>query len=224
MTQRTVIEMMLERYGSQVSANNRLMHAIIRPMQYKNGASLNLPTEYYDNLHYLYTGPAEQKLRIGDEVVIGERSYVVKRSDTTEIGGEEVYVWAVLKVLAPDADREVYLEADGKRAAVADSYTAQTVQQSRAIAAWGEQEPVGTAAGAIDYELTLKNVCPEGGVDLYALDDFRLVAVRPGAQVVYSGCRWKNITAAGGAGNWTCREMKLTAAKREEQKEAETDG
>ena len=224
MTQRRVIEIMLERYGKTVSINSKEMHAIIRPMQYKNGASLNLPAEYYDNLHYFYTGPAEQKLQIGDEVSTEERNYVVKRSDSTEIGGESVYVWAVLKALAPDADREVYLEANGKKVAVVDSYTAQAVQQSRVISAWGEQEPVGTAAGAIHYELSLKDVCPEADVDLYALADFSVIAAKPENQVVYSGCRWKNISAVGGTGNLLCSTMQLTAAKREEQKEAKTDG
>jgi hypothetical protein len=224
MTQRRVIEIMLERYGIMASVNNRQLHAMIRPLQYKNGASSNLPAEYYDNLNYLYTGPAEQKLQIGDEVITSERSYVVKRSDTTEISGEEVYVWAVVKALAPDADREVYLEADGLKIATVGGYAAQVVQQSRTVAAWGEQEPVGTAAGAVSYELTLKNVCPAENIDLYALADFRLVAVRPGLQVVYSGCSWKNISTAGGAGNQTCLEMQLSAAKREEQKEAKTDG
>ena len=119
---------------------------------------------------------------------------------------------------------EIMLERYGKKVAVVDSYTAQAVQQSRVISAWGEQEPVGTAGGAIHYELSLKDVCPEADVDLYALADFSVVAARPGKQVVYSGCRWKNISAVGGTGNLLCSTMELTAAKREEQKEAKTDG
>lgn len=224
MTQRRVIELMLERYGAQISVNGTKLHAMIRPMQYKNGASLNLPTEYYDSVHYLYTGPVGQKLKIGDQVYAGAQDYVVKRSNTTEIGGEEVYVWAVLQELSPDADREVFLEYNGAKVASADSYTAQAVQKSRSISAWGEQQSVGIAAGAISYELTLKNVCPESGVDLYALADFSMTAVRPGVRTVYSGCRWKSISAAGGAGNQLCSTMQMTAAKREEQKEAQKDG
>jgi hypothetical protein len=224
MTQRRVIEIMLERYGIEVGVNGAELHAVIRPMQYKNGASLNLPTEYYDSLHYLYTGPADQKLKTGDEVSTEERNYVVKRSDTTQVGGDDVYVWAVLQALAPDADKEVYLELNGKKLATADSYSAQAVQQSRTITAWGEQEPICTAAGAIGYDITLKNVSPESGSDLYAEANFNLVITRPGSKVVYSGCRWKNISGTGGAGNQLCRSMQLTAAKRDEQKEADTDG
>jgi len=219
MTQRTVIELMLERYGTAASVNGREISAIIQPMQHSSGAVLNLPTEYYDSLHYLYTGPAGEKLQIGDEVSTVQRNYVVKRSDTFSVGGDDIYVWAVLKVLAPDADREVYLESDGVRVATADSYTAVAMQQSRPVSAWGEQEPVGTAAGAVSYVLTLKNVCPDENTDLYAMANFSLVAERPGAKTVYSGCRWKNISASGAAGSKLCQTVELTAAKREEQKE-----
>jgi hypothetical protein len=224
MTHRRVIELMLERYGAKASAGGTEVNALIRPMQYKSGAALNLPTAYYDSLHYLYTGPAELELKTGDKVTAENRGYVVKRSDTVRIGGEDVYVWAVLRLLSPESDTEVYLEADGAKAAIADSYTVQTAQQSCAVAAWGEQEPVGTAAGAVTYEITLKNVCPADGIDLYSLADFHFVITKPGSKTVYSGCRWKNIGAQGGAGNLCCRSMQLTAAKREEQKEAVIGG
>lgn len=220
MTHRRVIELMLERYGARVSIGSTQVNALIRPMQYKSGAALNLPNEYYDSLHFLYTGPAEPELQIGDKVTTGNRDYVVKRSNIVRIGGENIYVWAVLRLLSPEADTEVYLEADGAKAAVIDNYTVETVQQSHTVTAWGEQEPVGTAAGAVTYEITLQGVCPADGIDLYALADFHLVIVRPGAKIVYSGCRWKKIGAQGGTGNLCCRSMRLTAAKREERKEA----
>lgn len=216
MTQRTMIELMLERYGTAVGLDGREIRAIIQPMQHNTGAILNLPTEYYDNLHYLYTGPAEEKLQIGDEIATGQRSYAVQRSDTFAVGGEEIYGWAVLKALAPDADRNVYLEAEGQKVAAVDSYTAATLQSSRPIAAWGEEEPIVTAGGAVRYELTLKNVCPLKETNLYALANFALVAERPESRLVYSGCRWKSITAQGGTGNKLCQTMELTAAKREE--------
>lgn len=224
MTHRRVIELMLERYGTRVSAAGTEVNALIRPMQYKSGAALNLPNEYYDSLHFFYTGPAEPELQIGDQVTEGDHDYVVKRSDVVRIGGENIYVWAVLRLLSPEADTEVYLEADGARAANVDNYTVQTMQESRAVTAWGEQEPVAIAAGAVTYEITLQGVCPADGIDLYALEDFHLVIVRAGSKTVYSGCRWKKIDAQGGEGNLCCRSMRLTAAKREEQKEAVISG
>ncbi len=224
MTRRTIFERMLEKYGGIASIGGNTVRAILRPLQYKSGTSLNVPTEYYDNVHTLYTGPVSQKLCIGDEVSTAARDYVVKRADTAEIGGEELYVWAVLKALAPNADKEVYLEADGKRAAVIDGYAAKCVQQSREITAWGEQNPVGTVPGRIQYELTLKNVRPAANINLYCLTDFNLIAARTGERVVYSGCRWKSIASSGGAGNSVCRTMELVAAKRTQVKEGENNG
>ena len=224
MTQRTIIEIMLERYGTAANISGREIHAIIQPMQHSSGAVLNLPTEYYDSLYYLYTGPAREKLQIGNEVDTAQRNYVVKRSDTYAIGGEEIYAWAVLKAFAPDADRDVYLEDDGVRIASVDSYTAVAVQQSRPISAWGEQEPVGTKGGAVHYEITLKNACSAENVDLYASANFLLVAERPGVKVIYAGCRWKSIAARGAAGSKLMQTVELTAAKREEQKGEEHDG
>lgn len=224
MTRREILEGMLQKYGETVSVKGNSMNAILRPLQYKSGASLNLPTDYYDTLHYLYTGPAAQKLCTGEKIQGAARNYVVKRADVAIMGGEELYVWAVLKMLAPDADREVYLEADGKKAAVADRYTVKCAQQSRAVSAWGEQEPVDTVQGRITYELTVENVQPAAGIDLCALTNFNLVAVGSGVRTVYSGCRWKDIAASGGAGNTLCSSMTLVAAARTQGKEVQENG
>ena len=224
MTEKEVLERLFKKYGETVTVNGGKISAILRPLQYKSGASLNLPTEYYDNLHYLYTGPSGVKLCTGDEIYSAARNYVVKRADTSLLGGQELYAWAVLKVLAADADREVYLEADGKRAAVVDSYTVKCAQQSRTIAAWGEQEEVSTVPGRVSYVLSLENVRPETGTDLCALSGFSLITAGNGGKVTYSGCRWKNITAAGGAGNTPRRSMVLVAAARTQEKEGESDG
>ncbi|NLG93033.1 MAG: hypothetical protein GX485_05705 [Clostridiales bacterium] len=224
MTRREILEGMFQKYGEAVSIRGNSVNAVLRPLQYKSNASLNLPTDYYDNLHYLYTGPAEHKLCIGDQIQGAVRNYVVKRADVAMMGGEELYVWAVLKMLAADADREVCLEADGKRAAVADRYTVKCIQQSRAVSAWGEQEPVDTVQGRITYELTVENVRPIGGIDLCALTNFNLIAVGNGVRTVYSGCRWKDIAASGGAGNTLCSSMVLVAAARTLVKEVQENG
>jgi hypothetical protein len=221
MTHRTVIEIMLERYGEEAAVNGMRLRAMIRPMQYKSGVDGNLPDEYDDGLHYLYTGPAEQKLQPGDTVTAGARSYAVKRSDIARVGGEDVYVWAVLELLAPDADLEVYLEADGQRVAAAGSYTVQVLQQSRVVTVWGGQEPSCTAAGAVSYEITLENILPTEGTDLCALSDFSLKIVRPGETELYSGCRWKSIREASGTGSRAVSGAVLIAAMREKRKEAQ---
>ncbi len=223
MTHRTVIEIMLERYGEEAEVNGTRLRTLIRPMQYKSGAE-NLPQGYDDGIHFLYTGPAGQKLQPGDTIATGAKRYVVKRSDIAQVGGEDVYVWAVLELLSPDSDLEVYLEAEGQRAAAVSGYTVQILQQSRTVSVWGGQEPSCTAAGAVSYEIALKNIQPQEGTDLCALTDFSLKIVRPGETEVYSGCRWKSIQESGGAGNRALSGAVLLAARREKQKEAQADG
>ncbi len=223
MTHQTVIEIMLERYGEEAEVNGTRLRAVIRPMRYKSGAE-NLPKGYDDGLHSLYTGPAGQKLQPGDTVATGAKRYVVKRSDIAQVGVEDVYVWAVLELLSPDADLEVYLEAQGKKAAAVSGYAVRILQQSRTVSVWGGQEPSCTAAGAVSYEITLKNILPAKGTDLCALSDFSLIIVRPGETEAYSGCRWKSIHQAGSAGSRAVSGAVLIAAKREKRKEAQTDG
>ena len=224
MTQREILEGILSKYGETVSIKGNNVKGMIRPLQYKSGTSFNVPMESERNLNYLYTGPVNQRLSSGDEISANMHNYVVKRTDTAQIGGEDLYVWAVLGLLTPNSDKQVYLEADGKRVAVVGSYTEQCTQQSRIIAAWGEQEPAGTAPGRVEYGVTVENVIPADGVDLYALSDFSLIIVKSAVKVIYSGCRWNNITAAGAAGDLPSKKMVIVAARRTEIKEAENNG
>ena len=214
MTWRGTVESFLSRYGEPVAANGVPARAVVRPLLYRSGAKLNLPKTYYDDLHYLYTGPAEEKLTVGDRVEAASRSYVVKRSDTASLGGEELYVWAVLKELAPDADLRAYLLCGGVKCAEVDGYRVETVQQSRAVTAWGEQESAGVAGGSVSYALSLSGVRPLNGTDLHALKNFSLAAERADGRTVYSGCEWKSITDEGGAGNRMKQDMEAIAARR----------
>ena len=42
---------------------------------------------------------------------------------------------------------DIYLEADGKKIAVVQSYTAKTTKTSRTVEAFGEDQPVATIPG-----------------------------------------------------------------------------
>ena len=44
--------------------------------------------------------------------------------------------------------RDIYLEVDGKKVAVVQSYTAQTTKTSTTVEAFGESEPVATIPGS----------------------------------------------------------------------------
>ena len=58
---------------------------------------------------------------------------------------------------------DIYLEVDGKKVAVVQSYTTRATRTSREIEAFGENEPVATIAGANKYTLELSR--------LYATDE-----------------------------------------------------
>lgn len=218
MTRRDTVESLLARYGETVSAGGGSARAVIRPLLYRSGAKWNLPATYYDNLHYLYTGTAAEKLTVGDRVDAASRSYVVKRSGTARIGGEELYVWAVLRELAPDADLRTYLLCGGVKCADVDGYRVETVQQSSAVTAWGEQESACVAGGSVSYLLTLSGVRSCGGTDLHAMKNFSLAAERADGRILYSGCEWKSITDEGGAGNRMKQDVQAIAARRTTEK------
>ena len=50
---------------------------------------------------------------------------------------------------------DIYLEVDGKKVAVVQSYTAKATKTSQVVEAFGEKEPVATIAGQNQYLLEL---------------------------------------------------------------------
>lgn len=224
MTQRAVIENMLERYGEDVSLDGIALRAVIQPLQHRTGAAAGLPDEYYDSLHYLYTGPAGQKLSPGGTVGTARRNYSVLRADSFLFGGEALYEWAILKALAPGADETVTVETQGTVVATAERYEEKVLRESHAVTGWGESCPAAMTAGAARYEIKLENVQPEHNTDLFALGDFSVAVKSPGKRTVYSGCRWSMLSAAGGRGEQAVRSMRLLAAERKEEKDGEGNG
>ena len=51
--------------------------------------------------------------------------------------------------------RDIYLEVDGRKVAVVQSYTAQTTKSSTTVEAFGEAEPVATLPGQNKHVLEL---------------------------------------------------------------------
>ena len=218
MTRRATVELFFSRYGENVSINSVNVSALIRPLSYKSGAKLNLPAEFYDDLHYLYMGPVSEKLTVGGTITCESRDYAVKRTDTVVIGGEEIYVWAVISPQAPDADKGVTIESGGAKTAVADSYTVEDTADVSAVTSFGESAPSAITDGSASYLIELTNVIPESGTDLHALTDFSVIIGRKGYNIVYSGCRTKNITETGGASNRAEINMEIIAACRKNEK------
>ena len=114
---------------------------------------------------------------------------------------------------------DIYLEADGVRVAVVQSYTARTTKSSSAVEAFGETEPVATVPGQAAHviELTRLYATDEAirdGIDFYAMEDFSLVICKPDRKVIYSGCQWSAIQESANIGSMVLEKVTLVASKR----------
>ena len=114
---------------------------------------------------------------------------------------------------------DIYLELDGKKVAVVQSYMAKAKKTSMNVEAFGESEPVATIAGQKTYTLELTRLYATDdaiadGIDFYDLSDFSLVICKPDREVIYSGCQWSAINEVGALGAMVVERVTITAAKR----------
>ena len=114
---------------------------------------------------------------------------------------------------------DIYLELDGKKVAVVQSYTARASKSSRNVEAFGESEPVATLAGQRKYILELTRLyatddAVSDGINFYDLTNFSLVICKPDRKVIYSGCEWSEIHEEGQLNAMVAERVTLLAAKR----------
>ena len=114
---------------------------------------------------------------------------------------------------------DIYLEVEGKRVAVVQSYSARAVKTSRAVEAFGESEPVATLDGQRKYTLELTRLYAtdeaiSDGINFYEMKDFSLVICKPDRKVIYSGCEWSSIREDGELDAMVAEKITVTAARR----------
>ena len=114
---------------------------------------------------------------------------------------------------------DIYLELDGRKIAVVQSYTAKASKSSQSVEAFGESEPVATIEGQRKYtvELTRLYATEEAvsdGINFYDLQDFSLVICKPDRKIIYSGCQWSAIQEDGQLNAMVAEHVTLVAAKR----------
>ena len=114
---------------------------------------------------------------------------------------------------------DIYLELDGRKIAVVQSYTAKASTSSQSVEAFGESEPVATIEGQCKYtvELTRLYATEEAvsdGINFYDLRDFSLVICKPDRKIIYSGCQWSAIQEDGQLNAMVAERVTLVAAKR----------
>lgn len=117
--------------------------------------------------------------------------------------------------------RDIYLEVDGRKVAVVQSYTAQTTKSSTTVEAFGEAEPVATLPGQNKHVLELTRIYATDealadGIDFYGLEDFSLVICKPDRRVIYSGCQWSKIGESGTLGAAVVEKVTVVASRRVE--------
>lgn len=111
---------------------------------------------------------------------------------------------------------DIYLELDGRKIAVVQSYRAKAAKSSKNIEAFGESEPVATIEGQKSYTVELTRLYAtdtaiSDGIDFYNLTDFSLVICKPDRKVIYSGCEWSGIQEDGELNATVAERVTLTA-------------
>ncbi|MDL2300439.1 hypothetical protein LJC01_02205 [Clostridiaceae bacterium OttesenSCG-928-D20] len=114
---------------------------------------------------------------------------------------------------------DIYLEAEGRKIAVVQSYKATATRTETVVEAFGEPEPVATIATQLVYKIELTRLyatdeAVSDGINFYSLSDFSLVIVKPDRRVVYTGCQWSKIQEDGKLSQMVAENISLIAAHR----------
>ena len=125
------------------------------------------------------------------------------------------------KVTGFPTSSDIYLELEGKKVAVVQSYSVKTTKTSQVVEAFGEEEPVATIGGQCQYVLELTRLYAtddaiSDGIDFYGMRDFSLVICKPDRRVIYSGCNWSAIAEEGKLGAMVAEKVSVLARKRME--------
>ena len=107
MTRHRAIELMLAQYGNPAAVGEAggpatPCRAMVQVLGKKNKVfpdSSYLEAGCFDNNHFLYIGPPELRLdqMKKPEVTTDNRRFSVQRAQLMEIGGEPLYLWAILQ-------------------------------------------------------------------------------------------------------------------------------
>ncbi len=116
---------------------------------------------------------------------------------------------------------DIYLELNGKKLAVVQSYSAQTTKSSSVVEAFGEDQPVATIPGPKKHTIVLTRLyatdeAARSGMNFHDLEDFNLVICKPDRRIIYSGCQWENLSESAKLGEMVLEKVTIVAARRVE--------
>lgn len=114
---------------------------------------------------------------------------------------------------------DIWLEMNGQKVAVVQSYTCKTSRTSIAVEAFGEDEPVATVHGPQTHVIQLTRLYATDeaiadGLDFYGMQDFSLVICKPDRKVIYSECQWSDIQEDAKLGEMVVEKLTLVARRR----------
>ena len=114
---------------------------------------------------------------------------------------------------------DIYLEVNGKKVAVVQSYHCKATRSSLAVEAFGEDEPVATIQGPQSHVIQLTRLYATDraiadGLDFYGMKDFSLVICKPDRKIIYAGCQWSSIEEDAQLGQMVAEKLTLVAGNR----------
>ena len=114
---------------------------------------------------------------------------------------------------------DIYLELDGRKIAVVQSYTAKASKSSQSVEAFGESEPVATIEGQRKYTLELTRLyateeAVSDGINFTISRTSPLVICKPDRKIIYSGCQWSAIQEEGQLNAMVAERVTVVAARR----------
>ena len=114
---------------------------------------------------------------------------------------------------------DIYLEVNGKKVAVVQSYSAKATKTSSSVEAFGETAPVATVSGPVKHVLELSRLYAtdealQDGIDFYSMENFSLVICKPDRRIIYSNCQWSAISEEAGLGDMVLEKVSVVASKR----------
>lgn len=116
---------------------------------------------------------------------------------------------------------DIWLELDGQKVAVVQSYSCKATRSSYSVEAFGEEEPVATVQGPQSYVIQLTRLYATDqaiadGLDFYSLRNFSLVICKPDRKVIYSDCQWSEIQEDAKLGQTVAEKLTMVAKSRME--------
>lgn len=114
---------------------------------------------------------------------------------------------------------DIYLQVQGKKIAVVQSYKVTATRSGKPIWAFGQDEPVATIRGADEYRLELTRIYAtdtaiKDGINFFQLEDFDIVVRKPDRSILYTGCQWVKLEESAEVGGTILEKVTVSASNR----------